>query len=126
MIHKIKIEKPYADAVLSGDKTFEVRYAAIKDETTSEWHDLKSCLVMEPYYVNHNTPTVVWAEDEVIAEVAEYSSLINGYIKNADTEFIMGIRDINDDAQWQTYLNDLESMGLEHYIELLNTYYGLN
>ena len=26
MIHKIKIEKPYADAVLSGDKTFEVRY----------------------------------------------------------------------------------------------------
>lgn len=26
MIHKIKIEKPYADAVLSGDKTFEIRY----------------------------------------------------------------------------------------------------
>lgn len=26
MTHKIKIEKPYADAVLSGDKTFEVRY----------------------------------------------------------------------------------------------------
>ena len=26
MTHKIKIEKTYADAVLSGDKTFEVRY----------------------------------------------------------------------------------------------------
>lgn len=26
MTHKIKIDKPYADAVLSGDKTFEVRY----------------------------------------------------------------------------------------------------
>lgn len=26
MTHKIKIEKPYADAVLSGEKTFEVRY----------------------------------------------------------------------------------------------------
>lgn len=26
MTHEIKIEKPYADAVLSGDKTFEVRY----------------------------------------------------------------------------------------------------
>lgn len=26
MTHKIKIVQPYADAVLSGDKTFEVRY----------------------------------------------------------------------------------------------------
>lgn len=26
MTHKIRIEKSYADAVLSGDKTFEVRY----------------------------------------------------------------------------------------------------
>lgn len=26
MTHKIKIQKPYADAVLSGDKNFEVRY----------------------------------------------------------------------------------------------------
>ena len=26
MLHKLKIEKPYADAVLYGDKNFEVRY----------------------------------------------------------------------------------------------------
>lgn len=26
MLHIIKLQKPYCDAVLSGDKTFEVRY----------------------------------------------------------------------------------------------------
>ena len=26
MLHTLKIERPYADAILSGDKNFEVRY----------------------------------------------------------------------------------------------------
>ena len=26
MIHELKIEKPYADAILEGNKTFEIRY----------------------------------------------------------------------------------------------------
>jgi len=106
-------------------ETLDVRYAAVKDETSSGWHDLYYSQISAPYYVNHNTPTVVWAEDDVIADVGEYSSMINDFILTADTEFVMGIRDINDDAQWQAYLDELDAMGLQDYIELLNVYYGL-
>ena len=78
-----------------------------------------------PYGVEDNIPYIIWAADDVIVEVSEYSALIKGFIQQADTEFIMGIRDINDDAQWEAYLEELNSYGLEDYIDLLYEYYRL-
>lgn len=50
MTHKIKIEKPYADAVLSGDKTFEVRY----DDRGYQKGDFIEFNVIDGFYeVNH-------------------------------------------------------------------------
>ena len=49
----------------------------------------------------------MWAPDDVIAEYTELKTLIDEYILVSDTEFIMGIKDINDDAQWQEYLDQL-------------------
>ncbi len=83
--------------------------------------------VYEPYYVNHHTPDVIWCDDEdVTLAVSDYATMINDYIKTSDTEFIMGTKDINDDAQWQAYLDELDAMGLQDYIEQLTIYYGLN
>lgn len=50
MTHKIKIEKPYADAVLSGDKTFEVRY----DDRGYQKGDVVEFNVIDGIYeINH-------------------------------------------------------------------------
>ena len=109
--------------------TVEIRYGVLKDEALKETNStqilLEAAEVYEPYYVCDNVPQVVWADDELIIEKAEYSTLINEYIKVSYTEFILGIRDINDDKQWKAYLDELDAMGLEKYIDILNTYYGL-
>lgn len=111
------------------ERTGEVRYSIVNDEskydTSNTWVLVKAAQKYEPYYVNDNIPKIVWASDDVMAEVSEYEVLINEYIEVSDTEFIMGIRDINDDAQWQAYLDELDAMGLQDYIELLYTYYDL-
>ena len=57
--------------------------------------------------------------------MTDYSAIINDYIKATDTEFVMGRQDIHDDAAWQAYLDQLDAMGLQDYIETLYTYYGL-
>ncbi|MBE5769764.1 MAG: hypothetical protein E7336_00170 [Clostridiales bacterium] len=68
--------------------------------------------------------TVVWCQDlDLVAERAELKTLFNDYIMNSATEFVLGVRDIHDDAQWEAYLAELDNMGLERYIEVINTYY---
>lgn len=110
--------------------TVEMRYAALKDDSVIESDNtyvlLHAAEVYEPYYVNHHIPDIVWCEDmDVVQAVNDYSAMINDYIKKMDTEFVMGRSDINDDAQWQAYLDELDRMGLQDYIEKLYTFYGL-
>ena len=82
--------------------------------------------IYESYYVYHNIPDVVWADDDISTTVSDYQTSFEEYIKTMDTSFILGIYDINDDTAWQSYLNTLNDMGLEQYIEALTAYYGLN
>lgn len=106
------------------------RYNSVADESTFETDNtyvlVQTASVYEPYYVNHHIPDIVWADEATTTQFSEMSAMINDYIKTSDTEFIMGRKDINDDAQWQEYLDTLDSMGLQEYIEVLYTYYGLN
>ena len=41
------------------------------------------------------------------------------------SEFTMGIRDINDDAAWEAYKDQLKADGYDRYIEVLTEYYGV-
>lgn len=111
-------------------ETAEERYSVIRDESVYEidntWNLLKAAEKYEPYHVSMNFPWLVWADDDTANAFNEYKSLINPYINTASTEFIMGIRDINDDAQWQDYLDELEAMGLSEYKDVLRAYYGLD
>ena len=109
----------------------EIRYATTMNEDTiltdNTYILVHAAQVYEPYYVNHHTPDIIWCDDEdVTLAVSDYATMINDYIKTSDTEFIMGTKDINDDAQWQAYLDELDAMGLQDYIEQLTIYYGLN
>lgn len=65
-----------------------------------------------------------WVQDDDLkAERAELSGLISEYIKASYTEFIMGVRDVDDDSVWQAYVDELNAMDLDRYFEISEQYY---
>jgi putative aldouronate transport system substrate-binding protein len=48
---------------------------------------------------------------------------VNEYIKQAIAEFVSGTRDINNDGAWNTYIRDLNNMGLEQWLKLAQATY---
>lgn len=59
-------------------------------------------------------------ENEVVADV---SAIIQDYVKEARAMFITGVMDPNDDAQWQSYLDALESQGLSNWLDAAQAAY---
>lgn len=107
-----------------------VRYATTKNPetyTTDNTYVLVSAAqAYEPYYVWHNIPDIVWCADEdVVLERADFQTLFNDYILAMDTQFVMGELDINDDDAWADYVAELDAMGLEDYMAVVATYYGI-
>jgi putative aldouronate transport system substrate-binding protein len=60
----------------------------------------------------------IWPIAEDASELAELQTNIDGFVNQANAEFITGQRDINDDAAWQDYLRNLDELGLPRYLEL--------
>lgn len=127
------LKNAYSDNVTFGPNVVpsldrqEVRYGVAADEASYNANNTyvlhRAGKMYEPYYVPSNIPTIVWCDDvDLESSVSEYASIINDIVKNAYTEFILGIRDI--DADWDAYLSDLESGGLEYYLEILSQYYS--
>lgn len=58
----------------------------------------------------HLLPLVECTEENNEA-YTEANANITSYYKQARAEFCTGVRDPEDDSQWQSYLNDLESLG---------------
>ena len=71
-----------------------------------------------PYVLYHNWP-VRWTNDpEIGTEFGELSSNLRTYISQSYTSFVMGMIDINDDAVWEEYINGLDAVGLQRYLEI--------
>ncbi|GHV86705.1 ABC transporter substrate-binding protein [Spirochaetia bacterium] len=49
---------------------------------------------------------------------------INDYVKQAIAEFTIGTRDVNNDAAWNTYLQDMQNMGLNDWVSISQTTYN--
>ncbi len=60
-------------------------------------------------------PLLVWPEDYK-AEVPYARDDCKSYIAKARTDFITGVMDINNDADWQKYLNQLDTLGFEQWL----------
>ncbi len=92
--------------------------------------DLENYAAGELYYQyakDVGWPQMTWCDDlDLAAEKSEYAGLIHGDITTALHEFIMGIRDINDDAAWESYVQMIEDDGLEDYLAICREYYGLD
>ena len=71
-----------------------------------------------------NRPTCIWCTDmDLAAEYSELHTLINDYITTSINEFVLGIRDVDSDADWQEYISTLEDMDCQRYIEVAEEYY---
>lgn len=67
-------------------------------------------------------PAIAWCDDaDLITERAELQTTIENAISTAYAEFILGRKDIDDDAEWQAYLDNLEVLGLSRYLEVVKT-----
>ena len=69
------------------------------------------------YYMQAGQPEEMFAlfyrtpeEDEIYQE---YSAEISSYLSRARADFIVGRRDVSDDAEWQKYLDDLDKLNLQ-------------
>ncbi len=100
---------------------------AVDPESTGRTYpDYRAHMNYDPYCVKGNIPEIVWcADEELLAEYSELNTTIGEYVRSSYASFILGKTDIDNDADWQSYLDGLEDLGLSHYLEVLNTYYGL-
>ena len=74
----------------------------------------------DDFYTLTNFPQFAWCSDtNLLAEYNEMNTLFNDYIEQARVQFITGAMDIEDDAAWQGYLDQLNAMGLERYLEVV-------
>ena len=106
----------------------EIRYGTTKDDSLKNIDNtyvlLSAAKIYEPYYVNHHIPDVIWVSDTgLITQRNDDQTLFNDYIAASYTDFILGNKDINNDAEWNKYLADLDKMGLKDYLSTLEKIY---
>lgn len=72
-----------------------------------------------PFYVNNNLPMVTWNTDaDAAIESSDLGTSIKEITKSFVARFVTGIIDINDDSEWNAYLNELKKADLDRYLEL--------
>lgn len=85
-------------------------------------------LEYRPYAVVSSWPAIVWAGeeyDEVAIEYSELVKLIKDEVCKAYSAFILGDKDIDDDSDWNEYINKLADIGVDRYLELVELYISL-
>ena len=91
-------------------------------KAATEWlqYELDCEHAMEEAMPNGNVPEEVVTDIAYNAEEREYynsvKQVFKDYIMEARAKFGTGVWDPNNDADWQTYLNELEAIGLTDYV----------
>jgi len=77
-----------------------------------------------PYARMTEFPQIAWCDDpDLVAEKAELTTMFQDHILNGCVKFIMGAQDPSSDADWNAFLDSLDNMDLERYIEVVGQYY---
>ena len=66
------------------------------------------------------TPDLVF-EGQDAQTISEGTLTIGGYVNQATVQFVTG--DLDVDKDWDTYLQKLDSMGVQNYIDTYQKYY---
>ena len=70
------------------------------------------------YLPEWNLQYSVFIDPEDADEYMDIQTNLNSYIRSATVQFIMGDRDPNDDAAWETYLSELDGYNIDRYLEI--------
>ena len=76
----------------------------------------------EPYFVgndgngNYDVIPSYWVQPEFSAKLSEYTVSITDYINQKTAAWISGQADVN--AEWDSYLQQLDKLGLQEYIKI--------
>lgn len=65
--------------------------------------------------------TVILSEQESTT-IADIEAVLSAYLDQAYVEFATGVRDINDDAAWETYVNDCLNMGVQTICDIYSSH----
>lgn len=71
--------------------------------------------------IENVVPPLYYSEADA-STLARLQTNINTYVEESIARFITGQLDLEGD--WESYLNELEAMGLEEYLEMIQTYYN--
>ena len=55
--------------------------------------------------------------------VSEIRPVVNDFVYESAAKFVTGRLDISDDNDWNTYLAELDKIGLPQYLEIMNATY---
>ncbi len=108
--------------------------AQVADEM-SEWAKLKSKLHAQSYqnmleaeakYNPEKTVDGLGYSQEENDRTSTLRSNVDNRAKKAQTEFLTGILDPNDDATWDAYLKELDELGIDAWLEAAQAAYDRN
>ncbi|NLN47284.1 MAG: extracellular solute-binding protein, partial [Clostridiaceae bacterium] len=90
-------------------------------------HDLELSLynatrLYEEYVIPCALPPF-WFEPDMVEQCAQWKQSIDAYCRQAITAFILGERDVRDDAEWDAFVAGARSLGLEEYLAAMQTEY---
>lgn len=71
--------------------------------------------------MNHNGKLYFAADDA--RRLSEINTDLKKYIENTVAEFTTGVRDPNDDAQWEAYIKEIKALGYEEFVSINQTRY---
>ncbi len=75
----------------------------------------------EPFAPKELAPPIIVMRSEENKEYADLKIIINSYVNESIARFITGDRNI--ETEWDSYLKELDNMGLKRYIELTQKAY---
>jgi putative aldouronate transport system substrate-binding protein len=67
-------------------------------------------------------PIIVTTEEEK-QKTETVRTNVNSYVSGMMTDFCTGKADINDDKVWNNYLSELDKLGLDTYVDYVQTAY---
>lgn len=106
-------------------QTIEAHTNYVVSQTGSSWANgvyYHAAEAYEPYkQMKSYSNLVLFNTDEGTEAIAEYKAQIDSLVSQWQSEFVVGVKDL--DADWDTYLAELEALDLEGYVACLQNEY---
>lgn len=75
-----------------------------------------------PYLPEQWVPQMAHSAEDAEA-IAELRTVVNTFVDESAAKFVTGRLDINNDAVWQDFLSELDKIGLDEYLQIMNKTY---